>query len=329
MDAELYFMPYVNKYVVETSVILGALIVGGIQFTLNNTADAIVSLTIFLAAGSRIAPAVIRAQQGYLQIKSSVGLAAGTIEVLDLLKDVNEIDFSANSIEFDHEGFNPTVQINDLTFTYPESDSPAVSDVNLNIAAGKFIAFVGNSGAGKSTLIDAILGIIGSDKGTILISGLPPQLAFSKWAGSVSYVPQTVVTISATIRENVSLGYPPSAIYESRIWAALKTAQLSDFVETLPYGLDTKVGEGGFALSGGQRQRLGIARALFTNPMILVLDEATSSLDSETEAAVSAAIQVLRGKTTILMITHSSNVIKDADEIFYLKQGRIVAHKTM
>jgi ABC-type multidrug transport system fused ATPase/permease subunit len=328
VDAELYYMPYVNKYVVETSVILGALIVGSIQFTLHDSATAIVSLSVFLAAGSRIAPAVIRAQQGFLQIKSSIGLAAGTIEVLDSLKSIKEIEFAENGVAFEYEGFMPTVQIDDLTLTYPESNSPAVSDINLNISAGRFVAFVGNSGAGKSTLIDAVLGIIDPDKGAILISGLSPQLAFSKWAGAVSYVPQTVVTISATIRENVSLGYSLSAIYEERIWEALKIAQLDSFVGTLPDGLDTKIGEGGVSLSGGQRQRLGIARALFTNPKILVLDEATSSLDSETEAAVSTAIQVLRGKTTILMITHSANLIKDADEIFTLKQGRIVPNGT-
>ena len=163
------------------------------------------------------------------------------------------------------------------------------------------------------------------DVGSVRISGLPPQLTVAKWPGAVSYVPQDVVIAAGTIRENVALGYPLSEATDELVMSALRVAQLERFIASLPDGIDTQVGERGTKISGGQRQRLGIARAMFTRPHLLVLDEATSSLDGETEADISEAIHSLRGSTTILLIAHRLSTVRDADIVVYMDKGHVMA----
>jgi ABC-type multidrug transport system fused ATPase/permease subunit len=173
-----------------------------------------------------------------------------------------------------------------------------------------------------------LLGVLIPDQGKVLISGLPPLQSVSKWPGAVSYVPQDVVVAAGTIRENVSLGYPPEAATDELVMEALRIAHLDKFVSELPLGLDTQVGERGTKISGGQRQRLGIARAMFTSPLLLVLDEATSSLDGETEASISNAIHSLHGSTTVVMIAHRLSTVRNADIVVYLSEGIIQATGT-
>ena len=187
---------------------------------------------------------------------------------------------------------------------------------------------MGPSGAGKTTMIDLLLGILNPDSGSVLISGVSPIKAITKWPGAISYVPQDVVITAGTIRENISLGYPIEVATDERILNCLSSARLDDFVLRLPNGLDAKVGEKGTTLSGGQRQRLGIARALFTKPLLLVLDEATSALDAETEASVSQAISDLIGETTVVVIAHRLSTVRKADVVFYLDDGKLIANGT-
>ena len=196
------------------------------------------------------------------------------------------------------------------------------------IPKGTSIAFVGPSGAGKTTIIDILMGVLNPDSGAVLISGLPPLIAVAKWPGAVSYVPQDVVIAAGTIRENISLGYPLSEATDELVMGALKVAHLDKFVADLPNGIDTQVGERGTRISGGQRQRLGIARAMFTQPHLLVLDEATSSLDGETEASISEAIHALRGATTIVIIAHRLSTVRNADTVVYLSKGKVLATGT-
>jgi ABC-type multidrug transport system fused ATPase/permease subunit len=170
--------------------------------------------------------------------------------------------------------------------------------------------------------------VLNPDIGEIYISGLPPLVAVSRWPGAVSYVPQDVVIASGTIRENVALGYPREVATDELVYKALKVAQLDEFIDGLPQGLDTQVGERGAKISGGQRQRLGIARAMFTQPQLLILDEATSSLDGETEANISDAIHALHGSTTVVMIAHRLATVMDADIVVYLSGGKILATGT-
>ena len=324
-SAEFSFLPYISKYVIETSVLLGAIFIGGVQFYFQDASHAISTLAIFLAAGTRIAPAVLRIQQGSLQILGGLGQGKPTLDLIDELRNIPTNVSSFDKIDLYHEGFEPEVIISHLEFTYPESKIKAVSDVDITIKKGELIALVGPSGSGKSTLIDLLLGVLVPDHGHVLTSGLPPLLAAAKWSGAIAYVPQDAVIISGTIRENVSLGYPLADATDELVIDALRVAQLDKFVKELPAGLDTQVGERGTKISGGQRQRLGIARALFTRPLLLVLDEATSALDGETEAGISAALQALHGSTTIIMIAHRLSTIKNADQVVYFDAGKVLA----
>jgi ABC-type multidrug transport system fused ATPase/permease subunit len=327
-SAEISFMPYVSKYVIETTVVLGALIVGGAQFIIQDTTHAVATLAIFLAAGSRIAPAVLRVQQGSIQLRGSLGQAAPTLDLIDSLGDSPLVENVDDTLDLVHDGFNSEISASDMSLTYPNKKVAAVSNVTLKIPAGTSVAFVGPSGAGKTTIIDVLLGVLVPNSGSVLISGLPPLLAVAKWPGAVSYVPQDVVMASGTIRENVALGYPKDLATDDLVINALKVAHLDKFVSELPQGLDTHVGEHGALISGGQRQRLGIARAMFTRPLLLVLDEATSSLDGETEAAISEAIHELRGSTTVVMIAHRLSTVRNADLVVYMSDGKILATGT-
>jgi ABC-type multidrug transport system fused ATPase/permease subunit len=228
-------------------------------------------------------------------------------------------------LNLDHQGFTPEISIKDACLTYPTKDIPAVQDLNLQIPAGSSLAFVGPSGAGKTTIVDMILGVLSPDQGSIQISGYSPLESIKRWPGAISYVPQDVMISNGTIRENVALGYPLEVATDQLVFAALEIADLVDFVKSLPKGLDTEVGERGTKISGGQRQRLGIARAMFTNPLLLVLDEATSSLDGETELKVSDAIKDLGEKTTVILIAHRLSTVKDVDIVVYMAEGRIIA----
>jgi ABC-type multidrug transport system fused ATPase/permease subunit len=170
-----------------------------------------------------------------------------------------------------------------------------------------------------------ILGVIEPTSGEIRIANLPPLEAIRKWPGAMAYVPQDISIISGSIRENVALGYENNEMLDDVVWAAIKKSQLGDFAVSLPKKIDELVGEKGARISGGQRQRLGIARALFTNPAIIVFDEATSSLDSETEANLSESINNLRGEMTIIMVAHRLSTVRNADLVVYLNEGSIVA----
>jgi ABC-type multidrug transport system fused ATPase/permease subunit len=327
-SAELTFMPYVSKYVIETAVIVGALLIGAVQFLLQDAKHAVATLAIFLAAGTRIAPAVLRIQQSFVQIRGSLGQATPT---LDLIEDLGTGVIAENvldSVDLTHVGFIPEVEISNVSMTYPGKNQPAVSNFNLNIPKGSLVAFVGPSGAGKTTVIDILLGVLHPDVGKVTISGLSPQLAVSKWPGAVAYVPQDVAIAAGTIRDNVALGYPKEVAVDELVWPALTVAHLDKFIDASLQGIDTEVGERGARISGGQRQRLGIARAMFTQPQLLVMDEATSSLDGETEAAITEAIKSLRGTTTVIMIAHRLSTIREADIVVYMRQGKIISTGT-
>jgi ABC-type multidrug transport system fused ATPase/permease subunit len=325
VSAESAFMPYVSKYVIETAVVLGALLVGAAQFIMQDAVHAVATLAIFLAAGTRIAPAVLRVQQGSIQIRGSLGAAQPTFELIDSLGQSLITENVDDTVDILHRGFISEIQIENVSLTYPAKELRAISNISLAIPSGASVAFVGPSGAGKTTLIDVLLGVLNPDEGGVLISGLSPLLAVAKWPGAVSYVPQDVVISAGTIRENVALGYPAHVATDELVMSALTVAHLDKFVSTLPQGLDTQVGERGAKISGGQRQRLGIARAMFTRPHLLVLDEATSSLDGETEASISEAIHELRGSTTVVLIAHRLSTVRNADIVVYLAEGKILA----
>ncbi len=324
-SAEVNFLPYVSKYVIETSVIVGALLISCLQLLLKDSNHAFVTLAIFIAAGTRIAPAVLRVQQGSISIKNGLGQAAPTLDLIDLLGTAPMIENLDDNVYLVHNGFVPTIQLNNISFIYEKTENPAIADFSLEILPGTSVAIVGPSGAGKTTLIDMLLGVISPDSGTVRISGVTPLQAATKWSGAMAYVPQDVAIAAGTFRENVGLGFPLESATDDLVMSALRMAHLDEFVESLPEGMDTQVGERGAKISGGQRQRLGIARAMFTRPSLLVLDEATSSLDAETEDSISQSINRLRGSTTVVMIAHRLSTVRNADLVVYMDGGKLVA----
>ncbi len=323
--AELSFMPNISKYVIESAVVFGALTVAAIQFILKDAANAVATLSVFLAAGARIAPAVMRIQQGAVSIKGSIGAAAPTLNLIDELSLVSDREQNEQDLRVDHSGFDPHVQLEDVSLVYPSTSEPALNKISLEIIPGTFVAFVGSSGAGKTSLVDVLLGILHPTSGNVKLSNIPPLEAFAKWPGAVTYLPQDIEIINGSIRDNICLGLNPKKVPDDLIWAAVDGAQLRSLVESLPLGLDAQMGERGMKISGGQRQRLGIARALLSKPKLIVLDEATSALDGETEFKVTESLLALKGRVTIVMIAHRLSTIREADQIYYLENGEIAA----
>jgi ATP-binding cassette subfamily C protein len=326
--AKKNFMPNLSKYVFEVALIVGSFVIAGIQFALYNSSQAIASLAIFLAASTRIAPAILRIQQGYIYLKLGLGTVEQTMEMIDFARSGNHDKLDVYSSNFKYENFVPEINITNLNFSYAGNPNFTISNLNLIVKAGTQLAITGSSGAGKTTLVDLILGVYPNNSDAIKISGLTPLSAFSKWPGAVAYVPQNISILNGTVRENVSQGYSSDIAKDDRVWKALEIAHLDLFVKKLPNGLDTQVGEFGNQLSGGQRQRLGIARALFTSPELLILDEATSALDGETEAFISQTIKELKGKCTVILIAHRISSVINADKVVFMENGKITADGT-
>lgn len=328
------FVAQVPRYIFETTLIVGAMGLLVVQLGTSNPTEAVATMTIFLAGGSRILPSVLRLQVSLIFIHDFGGRARPTYELARELTteasnrsaratvNVSELE---GGITSGHPGFTPTVGVEGVAFTYPKSDEPVVSGVTLTVAAGQSLALVGSTGAGKSTLTDLILGVLKPDAGRIEVSGMPPAAAVERWPGAMSYVPQSVGMVDGTVRQNVAFGIPEEWVDDDRVWESLERARLADYLRNSREGLDTVVGERGIRFSGGQRQRLGIARALYTRPRLLVLDEATSALDAETEAAVTEMLATLEGDVTTITVAHRLATVRHANQVAFLEQGTVVA----
>ena len=323
--AENAFLPNIGKYVLEITVIFGAVLVSAWQFFRLDASHAVAGLSIFLVAGTRIAPALLRLQQGFIAIKSHVGVAKPTLETLQRVKNFPVLPPSTESLETTHLGFVPRIEIKELQFSYSSLSNFEVTISELEILPGETVAIVGPSGSGKSTLVDLILGLLTPAAGEVLISDLKPESAISQWPGSIGYVPQTIYVGQTSILENVALGFSGADISLELAMDSLEKAQLTDLISELPDGIHSNVGPRGSRLSGGQRQRLGIARSLYTKPKLLILDEATSALDGFTENEVSEAINNFKSTITVLLIAHRLSTVKIADRIIYMEDGQIRA----
>jgi ABC-type multidrug transport system fused ATPase/permease subunit len=216
------------------------------------------------------------------------------------------------------------IELKNIVYAYPNTDKLIFDHANMAVPYGKSVGIMGPSGAGKSTIVDILLGLLKVREGTIECDGVNIFDNYPAWLSQIGYIPQSIYLVDEPIRNNIAFGIADDEIDDSRIWEVLEEAQLSEFIKTLPEGLDTTIGDRGVRLSGGQRQRIGIARALYHNPEILVFDEATSALDNETEAAVMEAINSFHGRKTMVIIAHRLNTIEKCDIIYKVDEGKIV-----
>jgi ABC-type multidrug transport system fused ATPase/permease subunit len=319
-EAELNFLPNLSKYVIEVVVIVGAFALGAYQFAVQDAVHGVATLSVFLAAGTRIAPALLRIQQGALQIRSSLGNAKPTLELINHLHTLSPLRSNETANGSDH--FIPQISIDSLSYSYPGSNKLAICEVSLQVKPGEMLGIVGPSGAGKTSLVDLTLGVLQPTSGSVEISSSSPLQTFRQWPGKVAYVPQEIYLSKTTILENILAGRP---LVEEDLTHAIEVAQLTTFLNFLPKGVHTSLQESGTNISGGQKQRIGIARAVYSRPEILVLDEATSALDNATQQALSAALESLRASTTIIVIAHRLATIKGSSRIAYMESGKILS----
>jgi ABC-type multidrug transport system fused ATPase/permease subunit len=326
VNAKLMMMPNISKYIVETVIVVGSLLIAGIQFARTDAIHAIATLSLFLASGARIAPALLRIQQSVLQIHTNLASATETIEILQsitVLPESIEQNYKSDFTQI-HKGFIPCISFENISFKHAPEDGFEIKNISFNVQEGEMIAIVGRSGSGKSTIIDLLLGTLSPNSGEINISNMSPTQAFETWPGAVAYVPQQVYLSSGSIYENVIFGYEDQKIDSSVVLESIRSCDLETFYLQ---SMDPKAQEM-TNLSGGQLQRIGIARALLTKPRLLVLDEATSSLDAMTENSINLVLQELRGANTLVVVAHRLSTIRNADRVIYVDNGRIMASGT-
>ena len=323
--ARIQILGAVPKFVVEAALVGGFILVGGIGYLNSGFEGAFTSVALFGLAGFRMVPSLLRIQ----------GVMTSTAATLPharaVMRDIRAAEgYIADAEVIGHEPLEHAPELlvlDDVTFTYPGAAVPAVANVSLTIPIGSHVAFVGASGAGKSTLIDLLLGLLVPSQGQIRVDDTDLRDVLADWRGQVGYVPQDVVLFDGTIGQNVALTWGEE-YDEDRATHALERAQLTDVVAARDGGLQGRIGERGLALSGGQRQRLGIARALYSDPLVLVMDEATSALDTSTEDAITSAIRELHGEVTVVSVAHRLSTIRHADLVCFMSGGYLVAQGT-
>lgn len=277
-------------------------------------------LGIFVAAAFRLMPSINRIMASIQNIR----YAEPVINLLyDEFSSVNNFESTINKTN-NKLKFNHSVEVRKLTFNYPNVSKKALYDISLVINKGESIGIIGPSGSGKSTLVDLLLGILSPLNGNIYVDDLDVQCDLRSWQNQIGYVSQSIYLTDDTLRNNIAFGIPQDQIDDNSVSRALEISQLLDFVNSLPEGLDTMVGDRGVRLSGGQRQRIGIARALYNDPQILIFDEATSALDNETESKFLDSINILHGSKTLIIVAHRLTSVVGCDRLYVVDHGKIV-----
>ncbi|MCD8039700.1 MAG: ABC transporter ATP-binding protein/permease [Lachnospiraceae bacterium] len=318
------------RLLVETIFICSLLGYIMVYMLMGNELSALIeTLTVFGAAAIRLMPCVNRINTYITEVAYAQPSLDYVYENLNMsaITRANDKTVKAKNPEVSIS-LKDKIELKGIEYAYPNTDTMIFAGADMVVPYGKSVGIMGPSGAGKSTIVDILLGLLRAKRGTITCDGVDIFENYPSWLAQIGYIPQSIYLVDEPVRNNIAFGISDDEIDDGRIWQALEEAQLKDFIETLPEGLDTAIGDRGVRLSGGQRQRLGIARALYHNPEILVFDEATSALDNETEAALMEAINSFHGKKTMIIIAHRLNTIEKCDIIYKVDKGKIV-HTTL
>lgn len=321
------FLGGLPRYLLEILFIIAiglVLLIGVLTSATESPADVVGLLALFVAAGFRILPSVT----GLLASASNIKVGTPSLDIVH-----REVLAARASAGEPRQGeaplpFREVLRVEEVGFTYPGGSRPVLSSVSFDVPKGSSVALVGGSGAGKTTLVDLLLGLHVPATGRITVDDVDIADDPLRWRHNIGYVAQDVYVLDATLAENIAFDQPADRIDRALLFEVIAQAQLDDLVADLPDGVDTEVGEKGARLSGGQRQRIGIARALYRRPLLLVFDEATSSLDNETEHRIIETIAALHGQVTVLLVAHRLSTVRDADQIVFLKAGRVKATGT-
>ncbi len=333
----LQILKKIPRYIAESGLIVGIFFFVVWQLSKGSLAEALLAVAVFMAGSFRMMGAILPLQSTWNELRVQQNWVSQAQEILLSLKDQPELlnphPFAETYTKLETligEQLDGGIAIDmkDVTFTHVGADEETIMDVSLSIPAGKFAAFVGPSGAGKTTIVDLLLGLHEPDFGDIKLAGMNPRELRDGHPGLISYVPQKPGLVSGSFATNVALGVDPAVIDEEQVKESLRKAQLLDFVEGLPDGIHASLGSQADSLSGGQAQRLGLARALYPKPRLVILDEATSALDASTEASIAESIRNIGSDTTVLVVAHRLSTIQHADIVFVINEGRVLAEGT-
>ena len=323
-NGKFLFLNQLPRMLIETIIVCGLLLLIITKLLLGSQPTEIVPLLGVLAlAAFRLMPSANRIVNLSNSIRFQMPFFNELYEDLLIIKNKGEKETeTCLQKPKSRMDFENVISVEELSFAYPEIEKQVLSNINFSIPKGKFVGIVGASGAGKTTFVDILLGLLPPSKGKISVDGKNIYDDIRTWQTNLSYVPQSIYLIDGTIRENIALGVDEKEIDGALVNEVLQMAELYDFVQELPTGIDTTVGERGVKLSGGQRQRIGIARALYYQPQVLVLDEATSALDNETEKSITDTILKLKGKITIIAVAHRLTTLAQCDFKVKFENGK-------
>jgi ABC-type multidrug transport system fused ATPase/permease subunit len=314
------------RYIVETSLIIAVALFVLWQSASGDLVSAAATLGVFLSGGLRLTASLLPLQGAVLLIKQSIPVAEKALSFLDSPSKKAEILSPTNGLP---PSFEPvSIRLTEVSFQYPDASELTLNGINIEVEAGQQIALIGPSGAGKSTLADLILGLLVPSEGNLLVDGQNPNSIIASTPGRLSYVPQRPGMISGSVSENIALGVAPDEVDQQKLNHAINSAHLRKVLSYLPEGLETNLGKRKDELSGGQLQRVGLARALYSKPGLLVMDEATSALDAESENEINKALDEMRGQVTVVLIAHRLNTVQRSDVVFLVEDGRITASGT-
>lgn len=315
------------RFFIESIAIVGLMLIVVSVLAQGRSLSAVIpTLSLFAAAAFRLMPSINRILNSVTRMRFSYHsvyvLSHDLMELQAVEEKSHRVNISKRVLR--KQGLKTAIALRNVVYQYPGASAASLRGISLTIPKGTSVGFVGSSGAGKTTIVDVILGLLPPTEGQVLVDDRDIYQDLSAWQGSIGYIPQTIYLCDDTLKNNIAFGILANEINENWIESAVDSAQLTELVKSLPQGLDTLVGERGVRLSGGQRQRVGIARALYHNPEVLVMDEATAALDNQTEAGVMEAVEKLSGEKTLIMIAHRLSTVKNCDCLYFMSQGQIV-----